>query len=267
MAGEWRPDPGSKHELRYHDGEQWTEHVSDHGTRSVDPIGARPEATAAVPIEMKPPVDPRAPYGATAAWQPEPTKGGMSGGKVAAIAAACSLVALLFGIGIGAAGSSDKKANVAATGTTTTNTTLSPEQAAAAAARQAAAEKATADQAAAAKAAADKAVTEKAAADKAAAAAQRAAAAPRTFSGTGSKITEKFPLMAGGYKVAWKATGATDNFILLIHDSAGNRYPSLVSEIPPEPSSGETHFESRGGEFYLEIDASELAWTVTLTKV
>jgi Protein of unknown function (DUF2510) len=34
----WHPDPMARHELRYWDGAAWSEHVSDHGTPSVDPI-------------------------------------------------------------------------------------------------------------------------------------------------------------------------------------------------------------------------------------
>ncbi len=33
----WYPDPLGRHELRYWDGAQWTEHVSSHGRQSVDP--------------------------------------------------------------------------------------------------------------------------------------------------------------------------------------------------------------------------------------
>ena len=33
----WYPDPIGKHEHRYFDGTQWTEHVSSHGKQSVDP--------------------------------------------------------------------------------------------------------------------------------------------------------------------------------------------------------------------------------------
>jgi uncharacterized protein YxjI len=33
----WYPDPLGRHELRYWDGGQWTEHVSSHGRQSVDP--------------------------------------------------------------------------------------------------------------------------------------------------------------------------------------------------------------------------------------
>ncbi|MEZ5246481.1 MAG: phospholipid scramblase-related protein [Acidimicrobiales bacterium] len=37
-TADWYPDPGGKHELRYHDGTQWTDHVSDHGRQGVDPL-------------------------------------------------------------------------------------------------------------------------------------------------------------------------------------------------------------------------------------
>lgn len=35
---DWYPDPGGVHELRYHDGTRWTEHVSNHGRQSVAPL-------------------------------------------------------------------------------------------------------------------------------------------------------------------------------------------------------------------------------------
>ncbi|MGH9186137.1 MAG: phospholipid scramblase-related protein [Acidimicrobiales bacterium] len=36
-APAWYPDPFGRHELRYYDGRQWTEHVSDRGRQAVDP--------------------------------------------------------------------------------------------------------------------------------------------------------------------------------------------------------------------------------------
>jgi hypothetical protein len=37
----WYPDPFGRHELRYWDGAQWTEHVSSHGRQSTDaPVGS-----------------------------------------------------------------------------------------------------------------------------------------------------------------------------------------------------------------------------------
>ncbi len=38
-APNWYPDPFGRHEMRYHDGTRWTEHVSSHGRQSVDPPG------------------------------------------------------------------------------------------------------------------------------------------------------------------------------------------------------------------------------------
>src|SRR5437667_9272114 len=49
-AANWYPDPFGRHELRYHDGTQWTEHVSSHGKQSVDPPGG----TSHVPTVDRP---------------------------------------------------------------------------------------------------------------------------------------------------------------------------------------------------------------------
>ena len=38
---EWLPDPSGRHELRWWDGTQWTEHVSDGGETSTDAEGAQ----------------------------------------------------------------------------------------------------------------------------------------------------------------------------------------------------------------------------------
>jgi hypothetical protein len=35
---DWYPDPSRRHELRYFDGRNWTDHVSDHGAQSTDPF-------------------------------------------------------------------------------------------------------------------------------------------------------------------------------------------------------------------------------------
>jgi uncharacterized protein YxjI len=38
----WYPDPMGRHELRYYDGSAWTDHVSDQGATSIDPVHADP---------------------------------------------------------------------------------------------------------------------------------------------------------------------------------------------------------------------------------
>lgn len=40
MNADWHPDPTGRHELRYWDGNQWTEHVSDQGVQSTSPMDA-----------------------------------------------------------------------------------------------------------------------------------------------------------------------------------------------------------------------------------
>ena len=39
----WYPDPNQRHELRYWDGERWTDHVSDNGVTGQDPVMNPPE--------------------------------------------------------------------------------------------------------------------------------------------------------------------------------------------------------------------------------
>ena len=38
MSGQWHPDPTGRHQLRYWDGSAWTDHVSNGGATSTDPL-------------------------------------------------------------------------------------------------------------------------------------------------------------------------------------------------------------------------------------
>jgi uncharacterized protein YxjI len=53
----WYPDPAGRHELRYYDGTQWTEHVSSNGRQSADPIAPGPaplvSSTAAPRVQQQ----------------------------------------------------------------------------------------------------------------------------------------------------------------------------------------------------------------------
>ncbi|WP_134764825.1 AIM24 family protein [Nocardioides sp. 1609] len=46
MNADWHPDPTGRHELRYWDGSQWTEHVVDNGVQSTAPLDAAPSEQA-----------------------------------------------------------------------------------------------------------------------------------------------------------------------------------------------------------------------------
>lgn len=49
----WYPDPTGRHEVRYWDGSQWTEHVASRGLQSSDPVVAVPPVPAALPTDKK----------------------------------------------------------------------------------------------------------------------------------------------------------------------------------------------------------------------
>ena len=60
----WLPDPTGTHQVRYWDGSQWTEHVSDGGTTAVDPLPADappPPPPVAAPAPPPPPPAAEAP--------------------------------------------------------------------------------------------------------------------------------------------------------------------------------------------------------------
>lgn len=48
MPADWYPDPTGRHQLRYWDGQAWTDHASSHGRPSVDPVADG--GAGAVPI-------------------------------------------------------------------------------------------------------------------------------------------------------------------------------------------------------------------------
>ena len=43
----WLADPTGRHQMRYWDGQQWTDYVSDAGAQSTDPVGSPVASTAA----------------------------------------------------------------------------------------------------------------------------------------------------------------------------------------------------------------------------
>ncbi len=95
-AAAWHPDPTGRHELRYWDGSQWTDHVSDNGVQSTSPLtadggagaqadngggdagaGAADLQTAVAP-QSQAPTEPQAdqPWAQQQAAQPGPQYGG-----------------------------------------------------------------------------------------------------------------------------------------------------------------------------------------------
>lgn len=94
-------------------------------------------------------------------------------------------------------------------------------------------------------------------------AAPTAAPTPQALSGTGSKVVP-VTLAAGRYKLAWTAQGS-DNFIVKL---LGQNTVGVVNEIPPNPTSGETVLSVQdSGNYQMQVEASTLTWTITLTPL
>ena len=86
-----------------------------------------------------------------------------------------------------------------------------------------------------------------------------------TVAGVGSKVTDYFALPAGMYQLAWKAHGELANFEVYVHQ--GDERRLFITELPPSPPSGETQYDSRGGRTSLEVHASGLSWTITISPL
>jgi uncharacterized protein DUF4328/uncharacterized protein DUF2510 len=87
----WFPDPGGRHEHRYWDGAEWTDHVADRGVGGVDPVAAaatvaataHPSAVAAPPAGLAPPPSiPADRSDRSAWWAPDATTTGPAAGPV-----------------------------------------------------------------------------------------------------------------------------------------------------------------------------------------
>jgi hypothetical protein len=53
-AANWYADPTGRHQLRYHNGTAWTEHISDNEQQSTDPVEATTPAVATTPMVVDP---------------------------------------------------------------------------------------------------------------------------------------------------------------------------------------------------------------------
>jgi uncharacterized RDD family membrane protein YckC len=68
-GGQWHPDPTGRHQLRWWDGQVWTDFVADAGVTAFDPVAgasAPGQGFAAAPTATRTPVVPRAPVASAA---------------------------------------------------------------------------------------------------------------------------------------------------------------------------------------------------------
>jgi Protein of unknown function (DUF2510) len=91
----WYPDPTGGHQLRYFDGNVWTEHVSDNGVQSMAPVAAAPPVQPAQPAEpVQRPAQTAGPAPTAASPSGPPPK--RRGGALKWIVAVVAVVVVLF---------------------------------------------------------------------------------------------------------------------------------------------------------------------------
>jgi hypothetical protein len=84
---------------------------------------------------------------------------------------------------------------------------------------------------------------------------------PIALSGKNSKVTNPINVPPGNYRISWQASGSS-NFVVYIQ---GQDKDLLVNEILPSPNHGEVLFTSAGGQFIIEVKASQATWKITFT--
>ena len=96
---------------------------------------------------------------------------------------------------------------------------------------------------------------------------------PLVLSGQNSEVTDPVTIPAGTYRINWRATGDT-NFVvwlqgqdksLLVNKILPNPDLAHSAIVVPVPDRGETLFNSLGGQFIIQVEASDSSWQVTFT--
>lgn len=83
--------------------------------------------------------------------------------------------------------------------------------------------------------------------------------------GSGSRLTNQFELPEGDYKVSWTIHAVGGECCPnLIADMVGADKTNLVASSDP---SGSTLFQSAGGFFRIQTDASGTAWVITIERI
>lgn len=83
------------------------------------------------------------------------------------------------------------------------------------------------------------------------------------LSGEGSRVRE-VEMPHGDYRLTWTARGGGGYFSVSLE---GGQSSLLVSDDPAEADSGEVFVRFPGGRHIVSVEASELSWTITLTRL
>ncbi len=93
---------------------------------------------------------------------------------------------------------------------------------------------------------------------------------PIVLSGINSKVTDPMEIPPGNYRVSWQAMdmaqigGTTVSELFEVYVQ-GKEKTNIINEVLPGTPSGEVLFSSAGGQFIIEVQASETTWKITFT--
>ena len=98
---------------------------------------------------------------------------------------------------------------------------------------------------------------------------------PIVLSGQNSEVTDPVTIPAGTYRINWQATGDTNFAVwlqgqdksLLVNKVLSNPDLAHSAIVIPGPDRGETLFNSLGGQFIIQVEASDSRWQVTFTRL
>jgi hypothetical protein len=84
------------------------------------------------------------------------------------------------------------------------------------------------------------------------------------LSGSGSKVTDKFSLPEGNYKVSWSAHSTSAYGGNIIAYMVGQNKSLLMAT---QDLNGSTLFQSGGGTFFVQVDAANVTWSIVIDAI
>ncbi len=84
-----------------------------------------------------------------------------------------------------------------------------------------------------------------------------------TLTGQGSRVTDQFELPTGNYKVTWSGTVGQYGGNIIAY-MVGNEKTLLMATTD---MSGSTLFQSGGGFFFIQVDATGVTWKITIDAI
>ena len=90
----------------------------------------------------------------------------------------------------------------------------------------------------------------------------------KSWRGNGIKKTEPFMISSGKWRIIWSYSSPTRASFLQIfcNRPGGDMYEDLVANVANDASGGETSYFYNHGEFYLDINAVDCNWKVTVEE-